>query len=328
MTLARCLIILALLTAGTARAQDDVFLFSFFRGNGEAGVYLATSDDGRRFTPLNDDQPVMAPPKWENQNLTRDPSIVYHDGRFHMVWTSNWEGSVFGYATSRDLKEWSEPVMARPFPESLPEEDQPLNVWAPEIHRDPVHDELLILFSSTTPRELNDDDSPIHHNLDHRTYAVRTKDGETFTEARKFFDPGFSVIDPVLALDEQRDRWAMALKHELYRESGGKNVRMAFAPRDLKAPFPPEFTELSEPIVGPGAPIRPRLQVEGPSLFRHGGRWLLYADAFTSGRYVLATSADLAEWRDETSDLRTPRGARHGTIFTAPREAVAWLAKE
>jgi len=316
---------LLLLAASPAVADDEVLVLSYFRGNGEAGVYLAASADGHRFVPLNDDQPVFSPPDWPKQSLTRDPSILHHEGRFHMVWTSNWEGRVFGYASSPDLVEWSEPVRVRPFPESLPPEDQPQNVWAPEIHHDPLHDDFFILFSSTTPRELGDGDSPTPHDLDHRTYVVRTRDGNEFSDARLFYDPGFSVIDPVLRRDPAGDRWVMVIKHELHPEDGGKNLRLAFAPADLEKDFPPPVTKLSEPIVGPGSPIRPGEKVEGPSLLRRDGRWWLYCDAFTNHHYTLVTSADLETWRDETDRLEMPDHLRHGTVFAAPRSAVGWL---
>ncbi len=311
---------------GADAAKDEVFILSYFRGNGETGVFLAASDDGFHFEPLNDDKPVFAPPKWPDQSLTRDPSILFHDGTFHMVWTSNWEGRVFGYASSGDLADWSEPTQVRPFPAELPEDDQPLNVWAPEIHRDPVRGDFFILFSSTTPRELEDGDSPIAHDLDHRSFVVRTKDGGKFSPARLFYDPGYSVIDPVVHPDPANERWVMVAKKELFREDGGKNLRLAFAPASEGKPL--EFSDLGDPILGPGSSIRPGEQVEGPSLLRHDGRWLVYADAFTSKHYSCISSEDLEEWKDETDRLDMPPNLRHGTIFKAPRDEVAWLAGE
>jgi len=306
---------------------DQALILTYFRRNGETGVFLATSSDGHRFTAVNNDQPVFTPPQWPGQALTRDPSIVFHKGVFHMVWTSNWNGRVFGYARSTDLVKWSEPVMVTPFPRNVPPIDQPLNVWAPEIHRDPVKDDFFILFSSTTPRELKDGDSKIAHDKDHRTYIVRTRDGKSFSSARLFFDPGFSVIDPVMHPDHANRRWVMVLKHELHPNDGGKNLRLAFCPPDLEQEFPPTFTKLSGPILGPGSPVRPHEQVEGPSLLYRDGRWHIYCDAFTSHHYSLITSEDLVTWHDETDQLKMPGDLRHGTVFTAPRHKIGWLAK-
>jgi len=118
-----------LVCAGTSIGadKDDVLIFSFFRGNGQAGTYLAMSEDGLHFTPLNHDQPVMKPAPWNGQSLTRDPSMVYHDGVFHAVWTSGWKGNCFGYAESQDLVHWSAPLKVTPFPTN----QIPANTWAP-----------------------------------------------------------------------------------------------------------------------------------------------------------------------------------------------------
>ena len=91
--IASCIIGHAASTAAPV-PESEVMLFSYFRDNGKDGVFLATSEDGGKFKALNDDKPVFTPPKWPGQNLTRDPSIVYRDGIFHMVWTSNWTGRV------------------------------------------------------------------------------------------------------------------------------------------------------------------------------------------------------------------------------------------
>lgn len=111
-----CAAVAAMLSVGSvALGEDEEFLFSYFKGNGEAGVFLAASEDGLVFKDLNEGWPVFTPPQWQGQDLTRDPSIVYRDGLFRMVWTSSWVGSCFGAATSPDLKQWSEPVRVEPF---------------------------------------------------------------------------------------------------------------------------------------------------------------------------------------------------------------------
>lgn len=55
---------------------DDVLLFAYFRDNGQAGIFLAQSEDGITFAPLNEERPIFTPPTWPGQNLTRDPSIL------------------------------------------------------------------------------------------------------------------------------------------------------------------------------------------------------------------------------------------------------------
>ena len=152
------------------------------------------------------------------------------------------------------------------------------------------------------------------------------KDGQ-FGPARLFLDRDLSLIDPTLCYDSQEQRWVMIVKHELQPEDGGKNFRMAFAPADLEDPFPPVFSTLSDPIVGPGSSVRPREWIEGPSLIREDDRWLLYGDAYGNHHYTLVTSSDLRTWNDETDALQVPAGSRHGTVFRAPRKSISWLKR-
>lgn len=319
--------ILAVMSLQAATAAD-VVLFPFFLENGNSGVYLAVSDDGRNFRPLNDGQPIFTPPQWpDGQHLTRDPSIVFHDGLFHLVWTSNWSGRVFGHASSPDLKTWSTPQMITPFPASLPHDEQPGNVWAPEIHFDPAQQNFQIVFSSTVPREESDSDSSTDlHGHDHRLFEIHTKDFKTFTPAQLLFDQDFCVIDGQLALDDRNtpengdDRWVLAFKRE-DAAPDGKNIRLSFN----NAAQSGEWSPASPPILGPGSPLRSNQQVEGPALVRFKDQWLLYADAFNSGGYTLIISPDLTTWTDETAKLNLPvRHPRHGTPFVVDRQLIGW----
>ncbi len=45
---------------GLALSASDWYLFTSFRSNGEKGVFLALSPDGRAWTPLNNNQPWRA----------------------------------------------------------------------------------------------------------------------------------------------------------------------------------------------------------------------------------------------------------------------------
>jgi hypothetical protein len=313
-------VLFTVFSGGSASAADDVVLMSFFRGNGQDGVFLCVSEDGLNFRPLNNDKPVMPPAKWPKQGLTRDPSIIYHDGKFRMVWTSNWTGRVFGYAESADLVTWSEPVQVSPFPEATEPNDVPGNTWAPEIHWDPAQKNYLIIWSSGTK-----------NTHGHRSFACRTADGKTFTPAKLFFDAGISAIDAQMLLDEPpatdkaaAPRWIMVIKDERAIKDGGKNLHLTTAPVDFSRPWEP----LSKSVFGPGSTVRPEEMVEGGCLVKFGGEYRLYCDAFSSHHYSAAKSSDLVTWTDLTAQLQFPKGIRHGTVFTAPRSAVGWLKAE
>lgn len=315
-----------LIAACAAAEEEEVLLFPYFDSNGENGVYLAWSNDGRRFESLNDGKPIFTPPQWdEGQHLTRDPSIVYHDGRFHMVWTTNWNGRWFGYANSPDLQTWSEPIRVQPFPDGA---EQPKNVWAPEIFRDHVAGDFKVVWSSTLPSEYEDGDgSNDRHQYDHRMFYTSTHDFVASTPPQPIYqDPGWSVIDAQIAWDPSGERWVMPLKKEVSPERGGKNIRLAYSGAEI---VPEGFSETEEPIVGPGTPISSANMAEGPSLVHWGGEWLLYWDSYTAKHYSMVSSPDLETWTDQTDRLEMPVAhPRHGTIFKAPRGAVAYLGEE
>jgi len=344
------LVIIAILSTCSVSlgAGDEVFLFSYFKGNGETGVFLAASADGLVFRTLNEGRPVFTPPPWQGQNLTRDPSIVYREGLFRMVWTSSWTGLCFGAATSTDLRQWSEPVRVEPF-RNWPADDQPANTWAPEVHWDPVQKDYAILWSSATASLEgkgghnsggleNDPNRRVRPDTrHHRTFISRTSDFKSFTDAKVFFAPGVSEIDACMAFDDRGtadpadDRWVMAVKNEQIPELGGKNIRLATASVDLMNRFPPKFRSptdtnkpWSDPVVGPGSSVQANQWVEGPTIMKVGDEWWLYFDRFRvrNGRYGLATSKDLIHWMDRTAALDLPGDAHHGTIFRAPRSAA------
>jgi hypothetical protein len=65
------LIFLLLLATG---APAETYLFTSFRGNGETGVYLAMSRDGRKWTPVNGNKPWIKPE--QPGMLMRDPFLA------------------------------------------------------------------------------------------------------------------------------------------------------------------------------------------------------------------------------------------------------------
>lgn len=307
--------------ASTVDAEpDEVLLLSFFRGNGQAGIFLAKSEDGLTFTPLNHDLPVMKPAPWEGQNLTRDPSIVFHDGIYRAVWTTSWKGACFGYAESKDLVAWSDPVRVEPFKGKR----NPRNTWAPEICRDPYQKNFMIFWSSV-----------LDPKLGQQTFVTRTADGINFLEAELLLDRDYSCIDAMLLLDAPAKRWIMIYKNEETEEKGGKNLRVATAPFDFSTPW---LDDGEKPIVGPGTGVGGDTMAEGPSLLKMYTGWCLYWDSPLREKapskngaeeeresFGLATSSDLKNWKNRTDELHLPRNVRHGTVFRVPRSAVGWL---
>jgi len=186
------LIILSLL--GSAKQESDVYLFSFFQGNGENGLHLAASRDGMNWQVLNNNQTFLNP-KVGKDKLMRDPCIIKgNDNKFHMVWTVSWNERGIGYANSTDLINWSEqkyiPVMHH--------EADARNCWAPELFYDSKSKQYLICWATTIPGRFPDTDSLGDDGYNHRMYYTTTKDFIDFSETKLFYDKGFNVIDATL----------------------------------------------------------------------------------------------------------------------------------
>ena len=126
------LLLLTLVLLGCNQQEAYVYLFSFFKGNGEDGLHLAASRDGFSWEALNNHQSFLKPQVGKDK-LMRDPCIIKGgDGKFHMVWTVSWKEKGIGYANSTALIHWSEqkylPVMKH--------ETEARNCWAPELFYD------------------------------------------------------------------------------------------------------------------------------------------------------------------------------------------------
>lgn len=290
---------LAALLAAAAGA-DSTLLFAYFTGNGESGLHFARSDDGLHWRTVADGRAFMRPAVGEAEQLVRDPCVARGpDGRFHMVWTPGWHERGIGYAHSDNLARWSKqryiPVMAA--------HPGTRNCWAPEIFHDAARKRWLIFWASTVPqRELA---TPSFEGAwNHRMYYTATEDFETFAPAELLYDHGFSVIDSTIV--QVGDAYAMVLKDET-PDPPQKNLRLARAPRP-EGPWSP-----------PSPPITGDYWAEGPTMIRRDGRWLVYFDRYREGRFGLVVSNDLETWEDWSDRVTLPPGARHGTVFEAPK---------
>lgn len=302
--------LLGILTLGSLGAAD-CYLFTSFRGNGESGVYLATSCEGYRWEALNNNQPWLKPQ--HKGMLMRDPFLTRGpDGVYHLLWTWGWyrdaEGLRIGHATSRDLRQWSDQT-AIPI---LPAEPAARNAWAPEMYWDKKNRSWLIYWATTIPGKFTESESGGERGLNHRMYATSTRDFREFTAARVFFDPGFSVIDTNII--EVDGKFVMIVKDER-RNPLQKNLRLAFA-NEVAGPY----AGLTEPFT--------KSWVEGPSAIRIGKDYLVYVDHYQKPQHYGAfRSRDLKQWEDVTDKMSFPPDHRHGTVMKIPEGLAKELTK-
>ena len=281
------------------KAEAPVYLFSYFVGNGETGLHLAASKDGKVWENIKNGESLLRPQIGKDK-LMRDPSICQGaDGTFHMVWTSGWWDQGIGYASSTDLVNWSEqkniPVMEH--------EPETKNTWAPELYFDDADGTFYIIWASTIPGKHKEvETSEREAGLNHRQYYVTTKDFQTFSETQMFFDPDFSVIDG--AIIKKDSKYWFITKNENSKPAE-KNLRICFTDCMSKG-FP---TEVSENISG-------KSWVEGPSPLLVGDSVYVYFDKYTERKYGAIRSADGVNWEDVSDMVSFPKGVRHGTAFT------------
>lgn len=290
------------LTAGFAADTDNVLLFSFFRGNGEDGLHLATSTNGLQWTELKAPGKSFLKPSVGGK-IMRDPCLrLGPDGMFHLVWTTSWgRPSVFGLAHSRDLIHWSAPQAVR----VMEQEPEAENVWAPELFYDAAKDQWIIFWASTVPGKFSETATSGDHN--HRIYCVTTRDFKTFSKTKLFYDGGFNVIDATLLA--ANGKFQLIVKDET-KVPVKKNLRIAVGDH-ADGPFGPA-----------GEPIGTNW-VEGPSAIRWGDDYRVYFDHYTAPNYYGAvTSTDLKHWRDISAQVSFPAGVRHGTVLSVPAFVV------
>lgn len=289
-------LLLTLVLLGCNQQEADVYLFSFFKGNGEKDLYLAASRDGFSWEALNNNQSFLKPQVGKDK-LIRDPCIIKGgDGKFHMVWTVSWNEKGIGYANSTDLIHWSEqkylPVMEH--------ETEARNCWTPELFYDTDSKTYLLFWATILPGRFPETDTLGDDGYNHRMYATTTKDFIDFSETKLFYEPSFNVIDATIL--KTKDTYRLFIKDETLLPEPKKNIRIATSDKLQTQWSPP-----SEPIT--------QNWVEGPTVMQFNDHWIVYFDRYTEGKMGAVRSSDLKTWTDISDQIQFPEGTRHGTIF-------------
>lgn len=291
------LIIVGVAFLFSCKQEKEVYLFSTFREPADEGLYLAYSYDGYKWEDLGG---PWLKPEVGQQKVMRDPSVVTApDGTFHMVWTSSWRGDLgFGYASSKDLINWSE----EEFISVMDFDTSTVNVWAPELFYDDEKEEYIIIWASTIPYKFEKGIEEERNN--HRMYYTTTKDFKTFSETQLYLDPGFSVIDCVIVKRAKGD-YVLVLKDNTRPM---RNIMVAFGEsaigpwENISEPFTDQFTE-------------------GPTVLKLEDEWLIYYDSYRKKTYEVSKTTDFKTFVDISDEVSLPEGHKHGTIFKA-KESV------
>lgn len=279
-----------------ATSYSETYVFSFFRDNGQTGVFLATSEDALNWREVNGGRPVIIPQV--GGRLMRDPSICRGpDGTYHMVWTTSWTDKGFGVAHSTNLLDWSE----QRFVPVNEDEPKARNTWAPEIFYDDASGQYVVIWATTIEGLFPETQAKKESGYNHRMYAATTRDFETWTPKRLFYDGGFNVIDAFLFRHE--GRYVMVVKDETVEPSPQKNLRVVWSEGGVMGPWGkpgPAFTDNRESWA------------EGPAVIQAGDRWLVYYDKYNKRDYAAVETRDFVTFAPV--EVRLPKGIKHGTI--------------
>ncbi|NCX10907.1 MAG: glycosyl hydrolase [Proteobacteria bacterium] len=286
--------------------EDEVFLISYFKNNGEDGLHLAFSHDGLKWEALNNDKSILTP-ELSKDKLMRDPCIIKGpDEKFHMVWTVSWEEKGIGYSNSSDLINWSE----QKFIPVMEHEETTKNSWAPELFYDHEQKQYIIFWASTVTNKFSETENQAEESWNHRIYYTTTKDFEVFKETKIFVEPGFNVIDATIS--QNGSDYFMIIKDETLLPEAKKNLKILFS-KDL---YNWDVT-ISEPIS--------KSWVEGPTITKIEDDWVVYFDQYKEQKFGAIKSKNLNSWEDISNEVVFPEGIRHGTVFKVQKSILSRL---
>lgn len=284
-------------------AQKEMFVSTSFREPATEGLRFIVSPDGLKWDSIPG---TWLKPSIGNQLVLRDPSVVRSpDGVFHLVWTTSWKGDLgFGYSSSKDLINWSEPRLVP----VMKNEPTTVNVWAPELFYDDVKKEFLVVWASCIPNRfvLGEEDETNNHRL----FYITTKDFKTISETKLFYDPGFSCIDATIVKRAKSD-YVMVFKDNT---RPNRNLKVAFA------------TSPAGPYSKPSAAISDEF-VEGPTVEKIGNEYYIYFDEYRKFTFGAVKTTDFVHFENISDKLNMPSGHKHGTIFKAPVSVIRNLKK-
>ena len=125
------------------------------------------------------------------------------------------------------------------------------------------------------------------------------------------YDDGFSVIDAFI-VKSGPGRFTMVMKDERALPTPTKHLRVAEATR-ADGPYRPASAPISVDWV------------EGPSVLKRAGGWIVYYDEYTR-QEVRRAAVGRPENVAAGGGAVFPRGVRHGTAFEVPADIAGRLA--
>ncbi|MGP3912200.1 glycoside hydrolase family 43 protein [Nonomuraea sp. 10N515B] len=270
---------------GAAHAAGPAphYLMTAFTNSSESNMYVYDSVNATTFTLVRAN--AYTPPS----GLIRDPSVLRHtDGYYYLVYTTNWTGDTIGFARSADSVTWT---FLRNVTVGL--NGATGSTWAPEWFRDSDGSVHVIYSASTTGTAGQ-----------FRPYRITAANSALSS---------WSAPTPLGIPANYIDSFVVKVGstyHNFLKNETTKYIEHATA-TSLNGPW--QFTGTGN-WAGWGSGL------EGPALTRlPDGRWRIYFDNYTGGRYYYADSSNLTSFGARVELAGLSGTARH---FTVLREDV------
>jgi signal transduction histidine kinase len=283
------------------RLPATCYLQCYFINGGEDGLHLAYSLNGYRWDAMNHGKSVLKPEV--GAQIMRDPSLTRGpDGTFHLVWTAAWNGNYIGHATSSDLVHWSLqniiPVMTN--------QPEVIHCWAPELFWDAARQEFLLYWTSAFTNQMPGLDGRLIPPAENRIYCATSRDGQTFSSPRLFFDPGYGVNDATLCQANNRCRL-------FFRDEFKQRINWGEA-NDPDGPFE---------VLGAGLGSS---YLEAPMSFQISGQTFVAGHAPATpqaeNHFDTFKTTDGEHFEEISKGEHFPANAQQGTVLEVPGETL------
>jgi len=257
--------------------QTSRYTMTAFTNSSESNMYVYESADATGYRLLRG--PAYTPPS----GLIRDPSIIRHtDGRYYIVYTTNWTGNTIGFATSTDRVNWTF-LRNHTIPMTVQ------NTWAPEWFVDSDGSVHVIVSLST-------------NGGDFKPYRLTATNASltAFSAPTVLAGIAPNYIDTYLVK-------IGSTYHAFTKQETTKYIEYATA-TSLTGPY--TFRRTGN-WAGWGGPR------EGQALVPlDNGGWRIYFDGYTIGQYLYSDSYDgFSTWTAPAQLPGLSGFARHFTVF-------------
>lgn len=302
-----------------AAATNAGYLFVYFRGegfsDGEQIYYeLSKGNDPLNYTQLNGGKPVLA--STVGTKGVRDPFIVRspQGDKFYLMGTDQRQYGNNDWDTpqrhgsksivvweSTDLVKWTNQRLVTVAPDTAG------NVWAPEATYDATQGKYVVYWASKIYAASDPNHTGTSYN---RMMSATTSDFKTFSAAKTWKDPGYSVIDSTVI--KNGSTYYRYSKDERGNSSSSPCGKFIMAEKSTSL-LSTSYGFVSE-CIGKGSITRG----EGPLVFKSNtaNKWYMFIDEFGGRGYVPFETTDLnsGKWTISTN-YSLPGKPRHGTVL-------------